>query len=106
MKFVRSQAKDFHIVTPKITFNQPRGIKATEIVTTKSMDLVIMLGGFQLLMSFLRSIGRKMEGVGLKDALEEIRDTSTVPYLISGKAMSRALLDHFLVNPALVSQLM
>ena len=77
-----------------------------EIVKAKNMNMVVILGGFHLLMSFLGSIGEVMKGSGLEDALEELYGKSTVPHLISGKAVSRALRGHFLVEAALVCQLM
>ena len=104
MKLVQSQAKDLHVVTPKIAFDQPLWAKAIGIVKTKSMAMVVMLGGFQLLMSFLGSIGWVMNGSGLEDAIEQIYGKSTVPHLIFGKAVSTALRGHFLVESALVSQ--
>ena len=63
LKFVQSQAKDLNIVTPIITFDQPLYIKAMEIIKAKTMDMVVMLGGFHLLMSFLGSIGGVMKGM-------------------------------------------
>ena len=106
LKFVESQAKELNIVTPVITFDQPPYIKAMEIVKAKNVNMVVMLGGFHLLMSFLGSIGEVMKGSGLEDALEELYGKSTVPHLISGKAVARALRGRFLVKSALVCQLM
>ena len=106
LKFVQSQAKELNIVTPVITFDQPLYIKAMEIVKAKNMNMVVMLGGFHLLISFLGSIGEVMKGSGLEDAPEELYGKSTVPHLISGKAVSRALRGHFLLESALVCQLM
>ena len=106
LKFVQSQAKELNIVTPVIRFDQPLYIKAMEIVKANNMNMVVMLGGFHLLMSFLGSFGEVMKGSGLEDALEELYGKSTVPHLISGKAVSRALRGHFLVELALVCQLM
>ena len=77
-----------------------------ETVKAKNMNMVVMLGEFHLLMSFLGSIGEVMKGSGLEDALEELYGKSTIPHLISGKAVSRALRGHFLVESALVCQLM
>ena len=100
LKFVQSQAKELNIVTPVITFGQPLYIKAMEIVKVKNLNMVVMLGGFHLLMSFLGSIGEVMKGSGLEDALEELYGKSRVLHLISGKAVSRALRGHFLVESA------
>ena len=43
LKFVQSQSKDLHFVTPIITFDQPLWVKAMEIIKAKSMDMVVML---------------------------------------------------------------
>ena len=59
--FIGKQAKDLNIPTPCITFDQPLYIKAFEISTSKGMEIVIRLGGFHLLMSFLGCIGTVME---------------------------------------------
>ena len=106
LKFIQSQAKELNIVTPVITFDQQLYIKAMEIVKATNINMVAKLGGYYLLMSFLGSIGEVMKGSGLEDALEEPYGKSTVPDLISGKAVSRALRGHFLVESALVCQLM
>ena len=95
LKFVQLQAKDLHVVTLTITFDQPLWVKAIEIVKAKSMDRFIMLGRFHLLMSFLESIVRGMKGSRLEDALEQIYGKSTVP---------RALPGHFRFGSALVSR--
>ena len=68
--------------------------------------MVVMLGRFDLLMSFLGSVSGIMKGSELEDALEQIYGKSTVSHLISGKAISRTLRGHFLFEPALVFQLM
>ena len=68
--------------------------------------MVCMLGGFHLLMRFIGSIGPLMKSSGLEDAIEQIYAKNTVPHIISGKAISRAIRAHFLVESALVSKLM
>ena len=65
-----------------------------------------VLGGFHLLMSFLGSIGASMKASGLEEALEVVYGKNTVPHMISGKAISRAIRGHFLVESALVCHLM
>ena len=42
----------------------------------------------------------------MEDAIEQIYAKNTVPHIISGKAISRAIRAHFLVESALVSKLM
>ena len=106
LKFVESQSRSLVINTPVITFDQPLWIKAIEIIKVKSLHMVCMLGGFHLLMSFMGSIGSLMKSSGLEDAIEQIYAKNTVPHIISGKAISRAIRAHFLVESALVSKLM
>ena len=47
-------------------------IKSFEISKFLQMDILIRLRGFQLLISFLESIGSVMESLGLKDGVESI----------------------------------
>ena len=69
------------------------------------MEIVCRLGGFHTLMSFLGSIGNVMAGSGLEEVFTEIYAQNVVPHIISGKAVSRALRGHFLVEAALVKKL-
>ena len=52
-------------------------------------------------MSFLVSIGKLMGGSGLNAVLETIYDKNIVNHIITGKAISRAISGHFLVDAAL-----
>ena len=67
------------------------------------MNIVVRLGGFHTLMSFLGSVGYLMEGSGLDRLLEAVYAKNTVPHIMSGKAVSRALRAHFLVESALTT---
>ena len=106
LKFVEHQAKELGIVTLVITFDQPLWIKVFEITEAKSLNIVCMLSGFHLLVSFLRSIGAVMKGSGVGEAMEQVYAENSVPHIISWKAVSRALRAHFLVGSALVNRLM
>ena len=97
--FISKQAEHLNIETPVITFDQPLWLKA--LVNAKLMQIVLILGGFHLMMSFLGSIGS-----GLKDALQTIYGRNTVEHMISGKAVSRALRGHFLTESALTTKLL
>jgi hypothetical protein len=94
------------IPTPCITFNQPLWLKATDIIKAKSMKIVCRLGGFHTMMSFMGSIGSMMKGSGLEEALETVYGPNAVIHMMSGKAFSRALRGHLLVESALVNKLM
>ena len=58
------------------------------------------------MMSFMGSIGSMMKGSGLEEALEMVYGPNAVTHMMSGKAVSRALRGHFLVEAALVNKLM
>ena len=96
--FIQEQAKILSIVTPCITFGQPLWLKAVEI--TKSRNAVSRLR-FHLLMSFLRSIGKVMECSGISKLFQVAYSSDTSVHPLSGKAHSRALRAHFVVQSAL-----
>ncbi len=104
--YIQRQAERLNIPTPCITFDQPLWLKAVEIIKAKSMNIVCRLGGFHTMMSFMGSIGSMMKGSGLEEALETVHGPNAVVHMISGKAVSRALRGHFLVEAALVNKLM
>lgn len=51
--------------------------------------------------SFLGSIGHLMEDSGLKEVLEIVYAANTVSHMLSGKAVSRAVCGHLMVDAAL-----
>ena len=106
LEFVIEQAKSLNIQTPVITFDQPLWLNATEIATAKSMQIVIILGGFHLMMSYMGSVGSLMKGSGLEEALGTCYGSNTVDHMITGKAVSRALRGHFLTASSLQVKLM
>ena len=69
---IKNQAIEMNVQAPSVTFDQPLWLKAFEIVHSKNLDLVVRLGGFHTLMSFLGSIGTLMEDSGLEKILESI----------------------------------
>ena len=71
-----------------MTFDHPLYIKPLEIATPLQMAFVIRLSGFQLIMSFLGSIGSVMESLELKGGMEIIH----APVTSTG---------HFLPEPAI-----
>ena len=77
-----------------------------EIISAKSLNIVTRLGDFHLLMSFLGSIGKMMESSGIEDVLESVYGSNTVKHILSGKAISRALRGHFLLQSALTIYLL
>ena len=77
-------------------------MEALQIITCKDSDVsdfVIRLGGMHTLMSFLPSICPIMEeSSNLKEALEICYAENIVLHIFSGKAVSRALRAHQLVD--------
>jgi 5'-3' exonuclease len=97
-------------VTPILTFDQPLWWKALTIVKSEPADsklhsIVLRLGGFHTLMSFLGCIGHLMSGTGLKELLEVAYASNTTTHMMSGKAVSRAIRGHLLVDAALNAKL-
>ncbi|KAG1650221.1 hypothetical protein GQR58_028237 [Nymphon striatum] len=99
--FVIDQCKKNNSGPACITFDQPLWIKATEIASKKSLAILCRLGGFHMLMSFLGSVGTVMKGSGLSECLQTIYGENSVTHIMSGKAVSRALRSHFLLQSAL-----
>lgn len=93
-------------VTPIVTFDQPLFSKAIAIISTESADSVlkfflILLGGFHTRMNFLGCIGHFMQETGLAEILDEIYANNSVKHILSGKAVSRAIRAHNIVNHSL-----
>ena len=104
LSFIIVQPKFLNVQTPVITFDQPLWLKAMDVVQAKSLKVVLILGSFHLMMSFIGSIGHLMKGSGISEALEIIYSPNPVEHMLSGKAISRALRGHFLISSALHSK--
>ena len=76
-------------------------IMVTEPIESDLNDIVIRLGGFHMEMSFLRAVGHLMVGSGLQELLETIYAPNAVVHMLSGKAISRAVRAHLIVDAAL-----
>jgi len=100
LSYIRHQAELVNIPTPCVTFDQPLWLKAVEIIQAKSLNIVCRHND-----ELYGSIGSMMKGSGLEEALETVYAANSVSHMISGKAVSRALHGHFLVEAALVSKL-
>ena len=82
-----------------ITFDLPIWFKAMRIVIEKKLPVVVRLGGFHFLKSYLGSIGAIMSGSGLEDVLERVyKGSSTVEHILSGSAYAKAIRAHLLVQ--------
>lgn len=86
----------------QVTFDQQLYSKAVPMVLAAPpgsplQRIIVRLGGFHLLKSFLGAIGNIMAGSGLEDCLEIIYAKNTVRHMISGDAFARSIRGHFLV---------
>ena len=84
-----------------ISCDKPIWLKAVEIVSSKKLNAVVLLGVFHCLMSFVGSAGASMEGSELEKPLQQVHGTNTVSHMMSGKAISKALRGHYLIDSAL-----
>ena len=73
-----------------MTFDQLLWLKVTEIVRSKDLLIVLILGGFHTVMSYMGSIGAIMKESGIYESLETIYGSNAVEHILSGKAVSRA----------------
>ena len=80
-------------------------LKALNIFNTKSFDVVLILSGFHTMMIFVGSTGALMNGSGLSECLETEFITNTVPKIMDGKAISRAIRAHFLTDRSFMAKL-
>ena len=67
--------------------------------------IVLLLGGFHSEISLLGAIGTIMDGSGLKEMLAQVYAEGSVDQMLNGKAVTRAVQDHLLVDSALNKQL-
>lgn len=109
LKFVCKQASKYGF-TPIITFDQPLWWKSTTILLSEPegsdlKSLIIRLGGFHVIMSFLGSIGSLMAGSGLKEILQVAYADNAVTHMLSGKAVTRAIRGHLLIYSALYAMI-
>lgn len=74
-----------------ITFDQPLYWKGRDVVGNKSIpefnNVVVRLGGFHLLMSFMGAVGAIMAGSGLKELFCTIFAGNSVDKILSGHAV-------------------
>ena len=105
LTFISKQAEQIG-QSAVVTFDQPLYWKAMEIQMWEKNEpplnkIVFILGQFHTRMSFLGSIGYLMTGSGLDGILKLIYAENVVPYMLNGKAYSRAIRGHLLVAASL-----
>ena len=64
----------------------PLRLKATEIANYKLMNIVLILGGFHLVISFMGSIGSLIEGSELSEALPTCYGINAIEHMMSEKS--------------------
>ena len=63
--------------------------------------IIVTLGTFQTVMNLFGAIGIIMENTGLSNALETIYKENSLLHVLKGKAVSRVLSAHFIIDPCL-----
>jgi len=101
--YVSDQAKSLGLPTACIRFDQPLYIKALNVTLKAQLYVVVRLGGFHTLMSFMGSLGHVMCGCGIEDVLLLLFGENTIEHVLSGKAYMKAIRAHFLIQGALFS---
>ncbi|KAE8737639.1 hypothetical protein FOCC_FOCC016896, partial [Frankliniella occidentalis] len=106
LRYARKKCDEYKQKTCVVTFDLPLFIKAMDIVSgcgDKLPFVVVRLGGFHLLMSFMGAVGVLMAGSGLADLWKEVYAKNSVDAMTGGHAYKRALRAHFLTQAALAS---
>jgi hypothetical protein len=104
--FVIEQSKRMNIGTPCVTFDQPLYLKAFDVAKSENLHVVLRLGGFHTVMSYLGSIGKVMRGSGFEELFGEFYGPNTVEHIMNGKANARAIRGHMIVHSAVVNLLL
>ena len=99
--FAAEHSKKYNQSSCIVTFDQLLYAKAMEIVLTANDEnpvasVIVRLGGFHLLMSFMGPIGTIMSGSGIEALWEIIYSSNTVVYMMSGHANAMGLRANFL----------
>ena len=84
--FITKQATVLNVETLVVTFDQHLWMKATEIVQTLDLEIVLILGGIYMAVSFGDSVVTLMSHSGLDTTLEISYDSNSVKRLLSGKS--------------------
>jgi hypothetical protein len=101
-----NEADKINLKTVFVTFDLPLFMKAVNIVLSAPTDsslkrIVVRLGGFHLIMSFLGTFGHIMADSGLKELLSLVYAENSVVNILNGHAYSRAIRAHILASTAL-----
>ena len=102
LHFVADKAKKYG-VTPVLTFDQPLWMNAQHILhaepsTSRIKNIVLRLGGLYMQMIFLGSIKHIMTESRLKVLFSVVYAENTVPHMLNGRVIARALRARTLVD--------
>ncbi|KAF4531641.1 hypothetical protein B566_EDAN006572 [Ephemera danica] len=108
LKFAAKECVRHGQNTAIVTFDQPLFYKAMDIVSAMQTEcelknVIIRLGGFHFLMSFLGAIGYIMAGSGIEELFSTVYATNSVPHILTGKNFSRSIRAHLLASEALIA---
>ncbi|ELT88628.1 hypothetical protein CAPTEDRAFT_216340 [Capitella teleta] len=100
LNFAREQSSLHGMETCFVTFDQSLYAKAKEIVASDEIlqGVVVRLGGFHLLMSFMGSVGYTMGSSGLEVLWELVYAPASVVHMMTGHAYAHALQAHLLTS--------
>ena len=109
MHFVAEQSPKYNM-TPALTFDQPlywksMSIKEQQDESSALKKIVLRIGGFHQMMSFIGSIGYIMQGSGLQALFELIYAEGSINAMLNGKDISRATRAHTLIYAVLYGYL-
>lgn len=104
LKYASDLIQNEGMKTLIITFDQPLYIKARDIIAASNfygIQIIVRLGCFHLLMSFMGCIGYIMAGSGLKEILSVIFAEGSVDKILDGHSYARAVRAHFILQQVL-----
>ena len=98
-----NEGDKINLKTIFVTFDLPLFMKAVSIVLSALpysplQRVVVRLGGFHLLLSFLGTIGYIMADSGLQQLLSVVYAENSVVHILNGHAYARAIRAHMLVS--------
>ena len=93
-------------MTAIVYFDQPLWFKAMVIKKSLDLPVVVMLGDFHKVLSYLAAIGYIMRGSGLEVLLEKEFSATVVKDILNGKSYRRGIRAHNLAATALKLKLL
>ena len=96
LKFIKEHAAKNNRL-PICTFDQALWWKALQVLNSPQSDhgvFICLLGDFHTTMSFLGCFGYIMGGSGIEEAMAMVYAENTVPHMMSGAAVNRAIRAH------------